>query len=70
MFFFAETPLTTVIANYNPGVTESVAFEYVSVPVMKALVKGGAHFDFRNQQGFTPLHVAVRNGNAQAVEVV
>ena len=61
--------MTTIIANYNPGVSEAVAFEYVSVPLIKALVSGGAHFDFRNQLGFSPLHVAVRNGNAQAVKV-
>ena len=58
-----------MIASFTPGVSESLAFENVAQPMIHALVGRGAHLDFRNQQGFTPLHVAVRNGNVEAVKV-
>jgi len=38
-------------------------------PVILALVgAGGAHIDFRNKQGHTPVHVAARSGHAAALK--
>lgn len=34
-----------------------------------SLAGGGAHLDFRNKKGMTPLHVAVVAGNTEAIKV-
>jgi len=37
--------------------------------VMLALVSGGACLDFRNRDGNTPIHIAARSGNKEALRV-
>jgi len=37
--------------------------------VIVALVDGGALLDFRTRGGLTPMHVAAKLGNCQAVKV-
>ncbi|XP_030844538.1 SH3 and multiple ankyrin repeat domains protein 3 isoform X3 [Strongylocentrotus purpuratus] len=38
--------------------------------VLKALVNGGAHLDFRNRHGFTPVHRAVQKGNVKSLDIL
>lgn len=46
-----ETPLCVAVQSGLP------------VEGIKVLVQGGAHLDFRNKDGLTPLHRAVRTHN-------
>ena len=52
-----ETPLTLATALKEP------------VPVMVALINGGAHLDFRALDGCTPLHRATQHNNFKAAKV-
>ncbi|XP_076819198.1 uncharacterized protein LOC143464965 isoform X4 [Clavelina lepadiformis] len=68
-----ETPLTLAAAaatNSSQSGNHSVIFESTSSSIIMALVGGGAHLDFRNKQGYTPLHVAARTGNIAAVKTL
>lgn len=52
-----ETPFTLAILRKLPR------------EMFMALVDGGAHLDFRNKAGLTPLHCAAHCGNKVAVQV-
>nr|XP_039254552.1 SH3 and multiple ankyrin repeat domains protein 3-like isoform X1 [Styela clava] len=56
-----ETPLTILSSGQSRA-------ECVSV--FMALLGGGAHLDYRNKRGFTPMHVAARNGNIQMIRTL
>ncbi|XP_072165479.1 uncharacterized protein [Diadema setosum] len=53
-----ETPLTVAVTMDR------------SEDVIKTLVNGGAHLDFRNRHGFTPVHRTVQKGNIQALDIL
>ncbi|XP_041452510.1 SH3 and multiple ankyrin repeat domains protein 3-like isoform X4 [Lytechinus variegatus] len=53
-----ETPLTIAVAMDR------------SEDVLKALVNGGAHLDFRNRHGFTAVHRAVQKGNIKSLDIL
>jgi len=44
-------------------------FDRFTLPALKALVAGQVHLDFRDQQGYTAVHVAAQTGNLQVLEV-
>lgn len=60
VLFFPETPLTLSIALSREKSRE----------MMIILVSGGAHLDFRNKQGLTPLHKAAGLGILENVKVL
>lgn len=53
-----ETPLTIAVTMER------------SEDVLKILVNGGAHLDFRNRNGFTPVHRAVQKGNVRSLDIL
>ena len=55
--FAVGTPLTVSVTIANPR------------RVMLILVSGGAHVDFRDKEGLTPMHKAAQKGNYEAIKV-
>nr|CAB3266051.1 SH3 and multiple ankyrin repeat domains protein 3-like [Phallusia mammillata] len=62
-----ETPLT--LASIATANSEG-GFDRSCSPVIMALVGGGAHLDFRNRKGMTPVHAAARSGNLSALKTL
>lgn len=54
---YAETPMTIAVTLAQPR------------DIIMALVDGGALLDFRTRGGLTPMHVAAKLGNCQAIKV-
>ena len=54
---FLETPMTMASTLSKPR------------QMLLTLVSGGAHLDFRNKAGLTPMHRAAREGNKDACRV-
>lgn len=49
-----------LVSSFGPETPLSVAVQSgLLMEGLKVLVQGGAHLDFRNRDGFTPLHKAV-----------
>ena len=55
--FSPETPLTLATSLKNPR------------DVMMTLLEGGAHLDYRDRNGMTPMHRAALAGNKMAIQV-
>lgn len=55
-----ESPLSLAVSMCKPKCRELII----------SLAGGGAHLDFRNKKGMTPLHVAVVAGNTEAIKTL
>lgn len=56
--FFLESPLSVAVGRPRP------------LEMIKTLIAGGAHKDFRTKNGITPLHKAASIGNFEAVKAL
>lgn len=59
ILLFLESPLT-LSCTLSPEKCRSMII---------TLVSGGAHMDFRNRHGFTPIHKSALTSNSEAIKV-